>query len=408
MDALDRFFDYISFDTTSHEFSGTTPSSPKELFLADHILADLQSIGVEDAWRDEYGYVYGRLPATPGQERVTPMGLIAHMDTSPDAPGAHIKPRVVRYMGVDIILDPEKNTVMSPKDFPSLNDYLGQDLIVTDGTTLLGSDDKAGVTEIITLVEYLVQHPEVPHGELWVAFTPDEEIGEGADHFDLRRFGAKYAYTVDGGKLGELEYENFNACGVQILFHGRGIHPGDAKNKMINAALMACEFISRMPAEETPSHTEGYEGFYHINHIEGDETEAEIRMLIRDHDRQNFEQRKKYLVALAKPMWMRYGEERIEIKIKHSYYNMKEIIKLHMDLIDKAKAAFERSGVEPKIVPIRGGTDGARLSFLGLPCPNLSTGGHNFHGVYEYLPVDSLYKMVDVLLNLVRTDQSKS
>lgn len=405
MDALQRFFDYISYETTSDEFSGTTPSSPKELFLADHIVGDLHSIGVEDAWRDDYGYVYARIPATPGQERVTPMGLIAHMDTSPDAPGANIHPRVVRYMGGDIILDPEKNTIMSPKDFPSLDAYIDQEIVVTDGTTLLGSDDKAGVTEIVTLAERLVLHPEIPHGELWLAFTPDEEIGEGADHFDLRRFKAKYAYTVDGGGLGELEYENFNAASVQILFHGRGIHPGEAKNKMINAALMACQFVSMMPAEQAPAHTEGYEGFYHINHISGDETEAEIRMLVRDHDRASFEQRKKYLVALAKPMWMRYGEDRIEIKIKHSYYNMKEIIKLHMDLIDKAEKAFRAVDVQPKIVPIRGGTDGARLSFMGLPCPNLSTGGHNFHGVYEYLPVDSLYKMVDVLTELVRTDK---
>lgn len=401
MDVLTRFFDYISYDTQSSETSGTTPSTEKQLVLADHICEDLKNCGISEVRRDSYGYIYARIPATPGMEQVIPMGLIAHMDTSPDAPGASIKPRIVTFTGEDILLNPLKNIIMSPKDFPSLMDYVGEELIVTDGTTLLGADDKAGVAEIVTTAENLVKNPSISHGELWIAFTPDEEIGEGADHFDLNQFGAKYAYTVDGGPLGELEYENFNAASVQVLFHGRGIHPGEAKNKMINAALMACEYVSMMPQAETPSHTEGYEGFFHVAHIEGDENEAKLQMLIRDHDRNSFEHRKEVLKTLAEPLRVRYGDWRVEIHIKDSYYNMKEKIEPHMDLIHQARAAFEAAGVSPITVPIRGGTDGARLSYMGLPCPNLSTGGLNFHGIYEYLPVKSLEKMVEVLTQLV-------
>lgn len=404
MDVLDRFLRYISYDTQSDEFSGTTPSAEKELVLADILRDDLTEIGVSDVRRDEYGYVYGRIPATPGQEEVTPFGLISHMDTSPDAPGANISPRIVTFSGDDIILDPERNIVMSPRSFPTLMNYLHQDLIVTDGKTLLGADDKAGVAEIIAMAEYLLRHPEIPHGELWIGFTPDEEIGEGADHFDVKDFGAKYAYTVDGGALGDLEYENFNAASARVCFHGLGIHPGEAKNKMVNAATMACEYVRMLPEAETPEHTEGYEGFFHVNSISGDESEAEVRLLIRDHDRASFEHRKKVLIGLAKPLRVRYGEERVEVFIKDSYYNMKEKILPHMNLIHQAEEAFRAAGVEPKVIPVRGGTDGARLSYMGLPCPNLSAGGLNFHGIYEYLPVRSLRKMVDVLVNLARAD----
>lgn len=400
MDVMERFLDYVSYDTQSSETTGTTPSTEKQLVLADHICEDLKKCGVTDVRRDRFGCVYGRIPATPGMESATPMGLIAHMDTSPDAPGAGVKPRIVTFDGEDIVLNKEKNIVLSPKDFPSLNRYVGQELIVTDGTTLLGADDKAGVAEIVSAVEYLAHHPELKHGELWIAFTPDEEIGEGADHFDLEQFGAKYAYTVDGGALGELEYENFNAAAAQIRFHGQMIHPGEAKNKMVNAVLLAAEYINMMPQAETPAHTEGYEGFFHVNYLHGNEGEAELRMIIRDHDRTRFEERKQLLHVLAEPIRAKYGAERVEVSIQDSYYNMREQIEPHMELIVQAHAAFEAAGVESVTLPIRGGTDGARLSYMGLPCPNLSTGGLNYHSVYEYIPVKSLQTMVEVLVNL--------
>lgn len=402
MEVLERFLNYVSYETTSDESSNTTPSSPKELILADEIVRDLKSIGVEDAARDAYGYVYGNLPATPGCEQYPVCCLIAHMDTSPDASGKDVKPRIVDYDGGDIDLDEKKTLVLSPESFPSLNDYVGQKLIVTDGKTLLGADDKAGVAEIVSAVQYLAEHPELRHGRLAIAFTPDEEIGQGADHFDLKRVNADFAYTVDGGALGELEYENFHAANARVIFHGRSIHPGEAKNKMINAVLMACEFVNMLPPAETPAHTEGYEGFFHVNHIQGDGTEASINMLIRDHDRASFENRKKQLEEITEFLKHRYGDWCVELHLRDSYYNMKEVLDSHMELVEQAKTAFQRVGVEPKIVPIRGGTDGARLSYMGLPCPNLSTGGLNFHGVFEYLPVRSLEKMVDVLVELVQ------
>ncbi len=401
MDVLERFLTYVSFDTQSKEGTGRTPSTSRQLRLADHLWTELEDLGLE-ARRDPLGYVYARLEATPGQEQRSALGLIAHMDTSPSASGARVRPKVVRYQGEDIPLNPELGIVLSERVFPSLGQYLGQELVVTDGTTLLGADDKAGIAEIVTTVEYLVNHPQIPHGELWVAFTPDEEIGEGADHFDLEHFGANCAYTVDGGALGELEYENFNAASARIRFHGRSIHPGEAKGRMINALLMAVEYLSLLPPQETPAHTEGYEGFFHVHHIDGTEAEAEVRLLVRDHDRARFEARKDLLEALAQTLRSQYGAQRVEVELRDSYYNMREMIEPHWALIERARAAFEAVGVEPRAIPIRGGTDGARLSYMGLPCPNLSTGGVNFHGVYEYIPVESMEKMVGVLVELCR------
>lgn len=399
MDVLERFLTYVKYDTQSSEDTGTTPSTAKQLRLADHLCDELRALGLE-AVRDGFGYVYAHLSASPGLEALPPMGLIAHMDTAPAASGENVQPRVVRFTGEPIVLNAERNIVLSPADFPSLLDYVGQELVVTDGTTLLGADDKAGVAEIVTAIEYLRRHPELSHGPLCVAFTPDEEIGEGADHFNLERFGAQFAYTVDGGALGELEYENFNAAAATVRFHGRNIHPGEAKGKMINAALLAAQYVNLLPPAETPAHTQGYEGFFHVTQLSGNETEAELRLIIRDHDRSRFETRKALLEVLAQPIRAQYGEERVEVAVRDSYYNMREVIEDHMELITRAREAFEGLGVPPRTMPIRGGTDGARLSFLGLPCPNLSTGGVNFHSVFEYLPVNSLRKMAEVLVKL--------
>ena len=401
MDVIERFLTYVGFDSRSDETSETVPSTEKQKKLGAYLAKELSEIGLCDVRMDEYGYVYGFLPATKGLEARPTLGLIAHMDTSPDADGANIKPRIVAYEGGDIIL--ESGDVIGTAHFPFLSRYVGEELIVTDGNTLLGADDKAGIAEIISACAYLAQHPEIGHGRIAIAFTPDEEIGRGADHFDVKGFGAEAAYTVDGGELGEIEYENFNAASAKITVKGENIHPGSAKNRMKNAILMANDLISMMPAAETPAHTEGYEGFYHIHDFVGCETEAIISMLIRDHDRQKFEERKAFLARLAAYWNGEWGEGSVVLEIKDSYYNMKEKILPHMDLIENAKAAMRSVGVEPQVVPIRGGTDGARLSYEGLPCPNLSTGGMNFHGVRELIPVNSMRKMVEVLVYLMRT-----
>ena len=326
------------------------------------------------------------------------------MDTSPDAPGADVRARIVDYRGGDIVLNEEKNLVMREKEFESLAKYRGQRLIVTDGTTLLGADDKAGVAEIISAVEYLAAHPEIPHGRIAVGITPDEEVGQGSDHFNVEGFGASVAYTVDGGELGELEYENFNAANAGVFIHGVNIHPGSAKNKLKNALLIGVEFAGLLPPAETPAHTEGYEGFYHLHNMRGDETQTELHFLIRDHDREKFEAKKQFLTQAADFLNAKYGKGTVEVVIKDSYYNMKEQIEPHMYLIHRARAAMEKAGVKPLEVPIRGGTDGARLSYMGLPCPNLSTGGVNFHGVHEYIPVESMEKMVEVLIHLATAE----
>lgn len=403
MDVLDRFLRYVSYDTQSSETSETTPSTEKQKALGKALAEELAAIGLQKARMDDKGYVYALLPATPGRESVPCLGLIAHMDTSPSASGADVKARVVRYEGGDLVLGPGR--VMRAAEFESLQNYVGQELVVTDGTTLLGADDKAGVAEIVSAVEHLLAHPEIPHGPIAVGFTPDEEIGRGADFFDIPGFGAAAAYTVDGGELGEIEYENFNAANAGVFIHGVNIHPGGAKNKMKNALLIGQEYLNLLPPAETPGHTEGYEGFYHLHHMEGDETETDLQFLIRDHDRAKFEARKEFMRSCGEFLNAKYGAGTVEVVVKDSYYNMREQIEPHMYLIDAARAAMEKAGVAPQVVPIRGGTDGARLSYEGLPCPNLSTGGLNFHGVHEYIPVESLRKMVEVLVNLVTAEQ---
>ena len=400
MNVLDRFLKYVSFPTASCEDSETVPSTERQTVLARFIADELSAMGLSDAGVDGCGYVYAVLPATPGMENAEPIGFVSHMDTSPDAPGENIKAKKILYRGGDIDLG---ERVMRFSDFPVLSKYEGRELIVTDGSTLLGADDKAGIAEIVGMCEYFVTHPEAAHRTVYICFTPDEEIGRGADHFDYNRFGAKVAYTVDGGELGEIEYENFNAAAAVVKVHGVNIHPGSAKNKMKNAALLAAEFINRLPAAETPAHTEGYEGFYHVSDICANETEAVISMIIRDHDREKFEKRKAFVKNLCEYLNGVYGDGTFEAFVSDSYYNMKEKIAPHMELIERAKEAMKQAGAEPLIVPIRGGTDGARLSWEGnVPCPNLSTGGVNFHSVYEFIPADALDTMRDVLVNLAQ------
>ncbi len=405
MDVLERFLRYVSFDTQSSEESGTTPSTQKQKLLGQALADELRALGLADARMDRYGYVYAHLPATPGREGEPCLGLIAHMDTSPSASGEAVKPQVVRYEGGDLPLNRELGVVMELSRFPMLAKYAGQELVVTDGTTLLGADDKAGIAEIITTVEYLLAHPEWEHGPIAIGFTPDEEIGEGADHFDLDAFGAAAAYTVDGGELGELNYENFNAAGAKITVHGLSVHPGSAKDTMKNAALIACQLVGMLPSAQVPEHTQGREGFYHLCDLTGDVTEAQLSVIIRDHDKEKFQARKDLVKNAVEFLNHQYGEGTVELELKDSYYNMREPLQEHMELVEKARAAMEKVGITPVEEPIRGGTDGARLTFMGLPCPNLSTGGFNFHGVHEAIPVEAMEKMVEVLLHLVAPEQ---
>ena len=400
MNVVDRFLNYVRFDTTSDEESSTVPSTPMQLKLGAFLAEELTALGLERVRQDEHGYVYGFLPATPGCEKLPAIGFISHMDTSPAVSGANIKARRVQYEGGDIALNPDVS--IKAEVFPFLEKYVGQELIVTDGTTLLGADDKAGVAEIITAMEYLIAHPEIEHGPLAVGFTPDEEIGAGADYFDVPGFACEFAYTVDGGALGEIEYENFNAAGAKINFHGVNIHPGSAKNKMKNAVLLAAEFISLLPPAETPAHTEGYEGFFHVGEISGNETLTSLKMIIRDHDREKFEARKLLVRRTATFLNERYGSGTVKLELVDSYYNMKEKILPVMHVITRAEEAMRAAGVEPVTVPIRGGTDGARLSYMGLPCPNLSTGGENFHGIHEFVSVPAMEKMVQVIVNIAK------
>lgn len=403
MRAYERLLNYVKFDTTSDENAreDVCPSTEKQKRLGKFLAEELKQAGAADARMDRFGYVYGSLPANCAGDAPA-IGLISHMDTSPSAPGANIRPRIVRnYDGRDIVLNAEQNIVMRAAEFPALAGCAGRDLIVTDGTTLLGSDDKAGIAEIMTALETLAAG-NIPHGKIAVGFTPDEEIGRGADRFDVISFGADFAYTVDGGLLGGIEYENFNAASAVVTVSGFNIHPGDAKNKMKNAVLLGMEFNSMLPPWETPTHTEGYEGFYHLSHFDGDEEKAVLRYIVRDHDRRKFEEKKKRLEAITAYCNGKYGEGTFRIEIRDSYYNMKEIIDGHMEIVRRAEKAMREAGVEPKATPIRGGTDGARLSFMGLPCPNLPTGGCNFHGRYEFIPVQSMDKMVEVIVNIVR------
>ena len=399
MTVTERFLKYVSFHTASSENSETTPSTERQKALGAHLAEELKSVGCADAYMDEWGYVYATLPATEGMEDLPALGLIAHMDTSPSAPGENVKASIVRYEGEPINLGA---AILSAEEFEELDHYVGKDLIVTDGTTLLGADDKAGLAEIVAACAEMTANPQRPHRKIAICFTPDEEIGRGTDKFNFDAFAAKEAYTVDGGELGEIEYENFNGASALIEVHGVNIHPGSAKNKMKNAALLAAEFATRLPACETPAHTEGYEGFYHLCEMGGDETYAKLIYIIRDHDRTKFEARKVFVQDLTDYLNKVYGEGTFVAHIRDSYYNMKEKLTDHMYLVDNAVKAMEAVGVTPKIVPIRGGTDGARLSYEGIPCPNLSTGGLNFHGVHEFIPVESLGKMVEVILELTK------
>lgn len=398
MTVLDRFLKYVSFDTRSDENSESFPSTAKQLVLGKELAKELEEIGLINVGLDENGYVYGFLPASPDRENEKTLGLVAHMDTSPDVSGENAKPAVLDYEGGDITL--ANGEKIRESVFPCLKNYVGQKLVVTDGNTLLGADDKAGIAEIFTALEYLVNNPSVSHRAVSVCITPDEEIGQGADRFPYAHFGATEAYTIDGCALGEIEYENFNAAGATFSIKGVNIHPGAAKGKMKNAILVANKIISQLPENETPATTEGYEGFFHVTDIEGNESAAEIKMLIRDHDIDKFSARKDYLYKLESFINSLYGEGTVTLKIKDSYFNMKEKILPVMYLIDNAKAAMEKCGVTPNIVPIRGGTDGARLSYEGVPCPNLSTGGENAHSIHEFVPVPALEKMVDVIILL--------
>ncbi len=394
MTMTERFLKYVSFPTMSDEASETVPSSAKQLVFGKYLADELSAMGLTDVELDKTGYLYATLPANT--ESSVTLGLIAHMDTSDACADAPIRTKIVQYNGDDICLNEEKGIFLKESEYPSLRKYTGDHLIVTDGTTLLGADDKAGICAIVTAVQHLIEK-NLPHGTIKICFTPDEEVGRGADCFDVEKFGADYAYTVDGGALGELEYENFNAASAKAVFRGVSIHPGSAKGKMKNAQLMAIDFASMLPENETPAATEGYEGFFHLIEMKGECESAELTYIIRDHDKEKFSARKALFEAVGEKIREKYGKDSCEIILKDSYYNMKEIIDDHMYTVERAKSAMKAVGVEPVIVPIRGGTDGARLSFMGLPCPNLCTGGENFHSRFEFLSVESLAKVTEIV-----------
>lgn len=400
MNPVDRFLKYVTFDTQSDEDTGITPSTSVQLVLARELINELEVIGLEDISLDKNGYIMATLPANCAEGHVPVIGFIAHMDTSPDLSGKNVNPRIVKYQGGDILLNKEENIVLSPGQFPELDDYVGQQLIVTDGKTLLGADDKAGIAAIMSAMCYLKEHLEIKHGKVRIGFTPDEEIGQGADHFDVEKFGCEWAYTIDGGQIGELEYENFNAASAKITFKGLNVHPGYAKNKMLNASYLATEFSGWLPVPQRPEHTAGYEGFYHLTGMNGTVEEASLSYIVRDHVRSLFEEKKKFLkVLVARMNEMHPGSTSLEIR--DQYYNMREIVEPKKQIIDLAFEAMTQVGVTPLVKPIRGGTDGARLSFMGLPCPNLFAGGLNFHGRYEFLPVPSLEKSMQTILKIV-------
>ncbi len=401
MELKERFFKYVAFDTQSDPESESFPSTDKQLVLLKSLAEEMKALGLTEVEMDHYGYVMGTIPATPGYEACPVIGFIAHVDTSPDMNGANIKPQVVEnYQGGDIRLN--DTLMMKVADFPELTFFKGHTLITTDGTSLLGADDKAGVAEIMTAVEYLITHPEIAHGKIRIGFTPDEEIGRGVDYFDVKRFGAVFAYTVDGGFEGELEYENFNAASAKINIQGRNIHPGYAKDKMINALQVAVEFNGLLPVWERPEHTEGYEGFYHLIGISGGVEKASMEYIIRDHIREKFEAKKEFIVRVADFLTQKYGTGVIDIVLKDQYYNMREMVEPHPEVIEKALEAMKQAGVTPIVRPIRGGTDGARLSYMGLPCPNLFTGGMNFHGKFEYCSLTTMQKAQQTILNLIQ------
>ena len=401
MTLTERFLKYVSFCTTSDEETNMTPSIPGQMEFAKYLAEELKQIGMTEVTLDENGYVMATLPANT--ESKPTIGFIAHMDTAPDASGKNVKARIVdNYDGQDIVLNAEKNIVFEVEKYPEILDYKGQDIIVTDGTTLLGADDKAGLAEIVSACEYLIQHPEIKHGKIRVGFTPDEEIGQGADHFDVKKFGCDWAYTMDGGAIGELEYENFNAAGCKVKVHGVNVHPGYGYHKMINSMRIANQFATMLPRWETPEHTQGYEGFYHLIAMNGSVEETTLQYIIRDHDRARFESRKREIEHLARKINQEYGEGTVEVEIRDQYYNMREMVEPVMHIVTLVEEAMKEVGVTPKVQPIRGGTDGARLSFEGLPCPNIFAGGVNFHSRFEYLPVQSMEKAMEVILKIVQ------
>lgn len=408
MDVVDRFLQYVKFDTQSDELTNMTPSTPGQMIFAQHLEKELENLGLKDITLDKNGYLMATLPGNITDRKVPTIGFIAHVDTSPDMSGRHVSPRIVKnYDGTDITLNECNSIVLSPNEFPELLNYKNQDLIVTDGTTLLGADDKAGIAEIISAMDYLIKHPEIKHGDIRIAFNPDEEIGQGAHKFDVEHFAADWAYTMDGGEIGELEYENFNAAVAKVSFNGRNVHPGYAKHKMLNSMRVATQFAIMLPRWETPEHTEGYEGFYHLVSIEGTVEKTVITYIIRDFDQDRFIRRKKELEHLARKINHEFPGC-CELEIKDQYFNMREKIEPVMHIIDIAEEAMRNVGVPPKVTPIRGGTDGAQLSFKGLPCPNIFAGGLNFHGRYEFIPIQSMEKAQQIIVEIARLTAQNS
>jgi tripeptide aminopeptidase len=405
---VERFLKYVKVDTQSDSDTGLTPSTPGQYSFSEELADELRAIGLDEVELDENGYLMATLPANT-EEDIPVIGFIAHVDTSPDFSGKHVKPRIVEgYQGGDILLNEKEKVVLGPSEFPELSKYLGQDLIVTDGTTLLGADDKAGVAEIVTAMDYLIKNPDIKHGKIRICFTPDEEIGAGADHFDVAKFGALFAYTMDGGEIGELEFENFNAAMAKVVFKGQNVHPGYAKHKMRNSMRIANQFMSMLPRHETPEHTEGYEGFYHLMSFHGDVEKTELQYIIRDFKRDRFEDRKKEMEHLVRKINAEFGADTASLDMKDQYYNMREKIEPVMNVVETAEEAMRQVGVNPLVKPIRGGTDGARLSFMGLPTPNIFAGGHNFHGRFEFVPVPSMQKAVEVIVKIVQLVADKS
>lgn len=408
---IDRFISYVTVDTESDPNSNTTPSTAKQWDLANKLVEELKAIGMEDVTIDEHAYIMATLPSNVEHE-VPVIGFISHFDTTPDFTGANVKPQIIQnYDGGDIVLNKEQNIVLSPGYFKDLLQYKGQTIITTDGTTLLGADDKAGITEIVTAMEYLINHPEIKHGKIRIGFTPDEEIGRGAHKFDVAKFGADWAYTMDGSQIGELEYENFNAAGAKVTFKGKSVHPGYAKGKMINSMLIANKFISKLPKDEVPQKTSGYDGFFHVTGITGSIEETTVQLIIRDHDRKKFEKRKKLVNKITEKInrkyQKQYGEDIAVAEIKDQYFNMKEKVEPVMHIVEIAERAMKELNIKPIIKPIRGGTDGSQLSYMGLPCPNIFAGGHNFHGKYEYVPVESMQKAVEVIVKIAEITAQK-
>ena len=402
MNLLERFLKYVSIHTTSDENTGLVPSTPQQMEFAKILAEELKDMGMQDVSLDKKGYLMATLPSNIDKD-VPTVGFISHLDTSPDMSGKNVKPRIVEnYDGNDIVLNEKENIVLSPKQFPELTMYRGQSLVVTNGLTLLGADDKAGIAEIMTAMDYFIKNPDVKHGKVRIAFNPDEEIGLGAHLFDVEKFGCQFAYTMDGGEIGELEYENFNAAGAKVTFYGTNVHPGYAKNKMVNSMKIATKFMATVPANESPEYTDGYEGFYHLTGIGGDVEKTTVSYIIRDHDRKKFEERKAHLQMLVDKINSEFGDNTATLEVKDQYYNMKEKVEPVKYIVDIASEAIRQAGVEPKVKPIRGGTDGAQLSFKGLPCPNIFAGGHNFHGKYEFVPIQSMEKATEVVKNIIK------